>query len=385
VEGINRVALLGATVWTDPRREPLSDASVLIGEATIDCVGPRASVEVPAGTTVLDCSGCTVAAGFWNCHVHFHERKWANASEIPAPELERQLRELTRYGFTSVFDLSSQWENTRQLRDRIECGDISGPRIYSTGEGLIPAGGRPADEVFRVLGLMETSLHEIASPEGAREAARALLGSGVDAVKLFVSAPSAGELSHDAMRLVCEEAHRAGKPVFAHPNTASDVSAALDAGVDVVAHTTPRTGEWSADLPDAMAARKAALTPTLMVWEHMMRHDRISVRERLVATAVGQLRAWLERDGEVLFGTDLGAVEADPSREYALMSEAGATFEQILASLTTAPARRFGGSNVAGTVAAGSPADLVVLDGDPAKDLAALTSVRYTLRSGRIL
>jgi imidazolonepropionase-like amidohydrolase len=134
-----------------------------------------------------------------------------------------------------------------------------------------------------------------------------------------------------------------------------------------------------------MAARGTALIPTLMIWEHMMRHDRISVRERLVATAVGQLRAWLDRNGEALFGTDLGAVEADPSREYALMAEAGATFEQILASLTTAPARRFGGPNHTGRIVAGSTADLVVLDGDPAKDLAALTSVRYTLRNGRIL
>jgi hypothetical protein len=59
---------------------------------------------------VLDCSGLTITAGFWNSHVHFFERKWANAATIPAPELTRQLQEmLTRYGFTSVFDLGSMW------------------------------------------------------------------------------------------------------------------------------------------------------------------------------------------------------------------------------------------------------------------------------------
>jgi imidazolonepropionase-like amidohydrolase len=304
---------------------------------------------------------------------------------VPARELGRQLQDLTGYGFTSVFDLSSPWENTRRLRDRIESGEVAGPRIYSTGEGLIPAGGRPSGDVFRVLGLMDAALPEITSPEQSREAARKLLAAGVDAIKLFVSAPPAGQLSHETIRAAAQEAHRAGKLVFAHPNTAKDVLAALEGGVDIVAHTTPRPGAWSGSVLETMAARGAALIPTLMVWESMMRHDRISVREQLVAIAVDQLRAWLERGGETLFGTDLGAVDADPSREYALMAQAGATFRHILASLTTAPARRFGAPKHTGRVAAGGPADLVVLNGDPSETVEAFASVRYTLRDGKII
>ncbi len=362
----------------------LRDAAILVRDGSIADVGSRA-LERARGETVLDCSGAVVAAGFWNCHVHFHERKWANVAEIPAAELERQLRELTRYGFTSVFDLSSPWSNTRALRDRIESGEVAGPRVYSTGEGLIPLGGRPSAEAFRMLGLVETALPEVASFGDARDAARELLVAGVDGIKLFVSAPPAEALSPDAIRAACDEAHRAGKPAFAHPNTAADVFAALDGGVDIVAHTTPRSGPWDEDVLEALSAHGAALIPTLMVWESMMRHDRISVRENAVATSVGQLRAWLERDGELLFGTDLGAVEPDPAREYALMRDAGATFEQILASLTTSPARRFAAPAHTGRVAAGSPADLVVLEGDPAEDLARLTSVRYTIRNGSVI
>jgi hypothetical protein len=64
------------------------------------------------------------------------ERKWTKAAGIPAPELGRQLEDmLTRYGFTSVFDLSSLWENTRVIPDRIESGEVPGPRIRSTGGG----------------------------------------------------------------------------------------------------------------------------------------------------------------------------------------------------------------------------------------------------------
>ncbi|MBV8531552.1 MAG: amidohydrolase family protein [Candidatus Eremiobacteraeota bacterium] len=382
---VNRLALTGATVFPGPEDEPQREAVVLVHGNSIAAVESRGSVGVPSGTTVLDCAGCTIVAGFWNCHVHFHERKWANAAEIPAPELERQLQDFTRYGFTTVFDLSSCWENTRQLRNRIDSGEVAGPRIYSTGEGLIPLGGRPSADTFRVLGLSETALPEVASAQEAQRAASALVAAGVDGLKVFVSAPAAPQLSLETIRAVVNEARRAGKPVFAHPNSASDILAALDGGVDIIAHTTPHSGAWNADLIDTMRARGVVLIPTLMVWESMLRHDRISTREALVAAAVDQLRAWLERGGTVLFGTDLGAVEPNPAREYALMAEAGATFRQILASLTTGPAARFAAPNDAARITAGGPADIVVLEDDPAKGFGAFASVRYTLRKGAVI
>ena len=72
---------------------------------------------------------------------------------IPAAELGRQLQDmLTRYGFTSVVDLASPWENTQQLRQRIESGEVAGPRIRTTALGLIPAGGLPSDDVVNMMG-----------------------------------------------------------------------------------------------------------------------------------------------------------------------------------------------------------------------------------------
>src|SRR5262245_56307921 len=140
------LALVGGTVWTSPADDPIRNATVLIEGGKIAAVGPAAGVEVPVGARTIDCSGLIITAGFWNSHVHFTERKWADAASIPAPELARQLREmLTRYGFTSVFDLSSPWENTRRIRQRINSGEVAGPRIRSTGEGLVPPGALPND------------------------------------------------------------------------------------------------------------------------------------------------------------------------------------------------------------------------------------------------
>ena len=360
-------ALIGGTIYPNPTDEPIGDGVVLIDGDTIASVGTSAP---PPVATTIDCTGLTIAAGFWNSHVHFFERKWADAANIPAPELAAQLRDtFTRYGFTSVFDLSSPWENTRRIRDRIESGEVAGPRIRSTGEGLVPPGTVPSEQVLHAMGVMNTPLPEITDAAQAGAAARMLLDAGVDGIKLFASTPRGVPLPAGALEAAVDQAHRAGKPVFVHPNSAADVVAALRAGVDVIAHTTPRSGMWD------VAANGAALTPTLNLWKFFLRHDRASVQTQMLDTAVEQLRAWIAAGGAILFGTDLGAVDADPSNEYQLLCDAGMGFAEMLASLTTSPAARFGGS---ARVAAGLPADLVVFDGE-------LANVRYTVIGGEIV
>src|SRR5262249_34203355 len=94
------LVLKGGVIWPNPTAKPIRNGSVLIENGHITAVG---NVRTPKGAQVLDCSGTTILAGFWNSHVHFFERKWDNASGLAAQELEAQLREMTtRYGFTSV-------------------------------------------------------------------------------------------------------------------------------------------------------------------------------------------------------------------------------------------------------------------------------------------
>jgi imidazolonepropionase-like amidohydrolase len=381
------LALVGGTIYVGPTEEPISDGVVLIQSGKIAAVGSRSRVTVPQNAQRLDCSGFTITAGFSNSHVHFFERKWANATTIPAPELGRQLQDmLTRYGFTSAFDLSSPWENTRRIRDRIESGEVPGPRIRSTGPGLLPPNpGIPPDPVLNFMGQIKAPLTEVANAEQATAASRKLLDEGVDGIKLFASAPSQASLPQSVMQAAIDEAHRTRKPAFVHPNTGADVLAAVRAGVDVVAHTTPASGPWNDDVLTAMKEHHVALTPTLTIWKYFLRHDRLSTQQKSVSTAVGQLRSWLGSGGTVLFGTDLGAIDYDPTDEYVLMADAGMTFRQILASLTTAPAERFGESKQLGRVATGLQADLFVLKGDPSKNIRALTSAVYTLRDGKII
>jgi imidazolonepropionase-like amidohydrolase len=320
--------------------------------------------------------------------VHFFERKWANAATIPSSELARQLEDmLTRYGFTSVFDTGSMWENTCKIRDRIDSGELPGPRIRSTGEAMIAPGAMPSERILGILGFMTFPAPEITEADQAAEASRILLAKGVDGIKIHLQIPPSPHppFPESAIPAAVEEAHRLGKPVFVHTHTSADVLAAIRGGVDIIAHTTPRSGRWEEALIAEMKKAGVALTPTLTLWKSALRHDRITYQEQVADTAIDQLRNWVTSGGTVLFGTDLGAVDYDPSEEYTLMARAGMSFRQILASLTTTPAERFGETDRLGRIAAGRQADLVVLSRDPSGDVRALAEVQITMRSGRII
>ena len=381
------LVLTAGNVYLSPAEEPLRNAVVVIRDGKIAAVGR--GIEIPPGIEVLDCAGMTVTAGFWNSHVHFMERKWASAAKIPAPELAAQLRAmLTRYGFTSVFDTGSALENTRRIRERIESGEISGPRIRTTGEVLFPKGGAPTELILDVKGAMRIKTPEVTNAEEARAAAEKILEGGADGIKVYAAtwAPPIVTLPEEAIRAAAEEAHRRGKLVFAHPSNRDGLLAAVKGGADVIVHTSPQAGPWDDAIVAAMKKANVKLIPTLQLWRHELRHDRDAFGNRFVATGVGQLRAWRAAGGVVIFGTDVGYMDDyDPSDEYALLAEAGMTFREILAALTTTPAERFGDAKRLGRIAPGLLADLVVLSGDPAQDVRAFARVRYTIRDGKLI
>jgi imidazolonepropionase-like amidohydrolase len=252
---------------------------------------------------------------------------------------------------------------------------------------LVAAGAVPSDAIMAALGYLAVRNSEIDDVSTVSAASRQLLSAGPDGLKVHLQRPAAPRppFPLSGIKAVVDEAHRMSKPVFIHPTNGADVLAAVQAGVDVLAHTTPSSGPWDETTLTAMKDRGVAVTPTLTVWKELLRHDRISVQEQSVRTSVAQLRAWVGVGGTVLFGNDLGATGYDPGEEYALMVESGMSFPQILASLTTAPAERFGESARLGRVVPGFIADLVVVRGDPSNDIRALLAVHYTLRDGKIV
>lgn len=382
-------ALVGGRVQVSPDLDAIADGIVLIERDTITAIGPRASARIPSGATVIDSTGATVVAGFWNSHVHFTQPVWAAAATAPAPRLGDALRAmLTSYGVVHVLDTGSFPDNTEALRRRIESGEIAGPRIMMASGSLVPVGGSP----YYVL---PARLPEASTPAVTATLVDAALDRGAEGIKLFTgswaSPRSIVVMPIEIVRASTDAAHRRGKFVIAHPSNSAGARVAIEGGVDILAHTFPSELDrrpWDRALPGMMRERGMALIPTLKLWPYELRKAGAppDVTKRLLGNGQEQLQAFAALGGQVLFGTDVGYMtEYDPTDEYVSMHEAGLSYAEILRALTTAPAERFGMAARTGRLAPGLAADIVILDGDPALDIRALARVRSTIRAGRVI
>jgi imidazolonepropionase-like amidohydrolase len=219
---------------------------------------------------------------------------------------------------------------------------------------------------------------------------RGNLAAGADATKLFMVTSPDGKatlaLSLDVARAAAEETHARGKLVFAHPTSLQGIRNAIDAGVDILVHTTlGEPAPWDADVVRQMTAKRMSVIPTFKLWIYELRKQNVpaNIVDNLVGATLQELRTFIAAGGQVLFGTDVGYMhEYDPTDEYLFMAKAGMSPMEILASLTTAPAARWNESRQRGQIAKGYEADLVVLAADPADDVANFARVRCTIRGG---
>ena len=388
------LALIHAKVYPSPTAPPIEDATILIHDGVIRGVGPSATTHPPRFTravTVIDCKGMVVTAGFWNSHVHILTPALLHADRRSSPDISSQLESMfTRWGFTTVFDIASVLDNTNNIRRRIASGEIRGPRILTVGEPFYGKGGTPV----YIKGFLEAnhiSLPEVDSPIEAVERVRQQIKDGADGIKIFagsIQEHSVLIMPRDLAEAVVAEAHRAGKPVFAHPSNTEGIELALQSGVDILAHTAPMAGPWTPAFVEPLKTARMALIPTLTLFhvEGKKFGETPVENAETISVAVQQLKTYFEAGGQILFGTDIGYIDqSDTTEEFTLMSRAGLTFPQILATLTTNPADRFGYASHSGRIAKGLDADLVILGADPVHDITALSKVAFTIRQGKII
>ena len=381
-------AIEHARLISSPTGAVVEDATVVVGEGKVKALGPSASARVPEGARRVDGRGGTVLPGFWNVHVHFTDKRFKGAAQQTDAALGEACREmLTSRGFTSVVDLGSLPENTGALVRRART--VGCPRIFTVGLSLFPVHAVPI-YVHQELGEEEAA--KLPQPATAEEAAHIVEASvrlGASAVKLFtgtwLGGRQTGLMDLAVVKGASAAAHRHGLVVFAHPQTAEGLEAALSGGVDVLAHTDPDAGPWSPELVRRLLARHMALVPTLSLNRVITDQAQMAppVRDRFIASGKEQLHAYSAAGGEVLFGTDVGFLpEKDTDEEVGWMAGAGMEWRAILVSLTTAPARRMK-DTARGVLAVGAPADVVLVAGDPRANVEALTHVRRTWVAGK--
>jgi imidazolonepropionase-like amidohydrolase len=349
---------------------------------------------------LIDLSRHHVLPGLIDAHVHLSFQSGGNPllayrqsdSEQALTALIFARRTLAA-GFTTVRDLASGHEVMYAVRNAIRAGRYVGPRILVAGLPITARGGHgdfpgSREDLWQDREARESG---ICWDEGScRDAVRAQIKRGADVIKLMASGGFASgtgalqQLTADEMRAVVEAARMRGIRVTTHAYASSAIADAVRSGVDSVEH--------GIGLDDAtaqeMAKRGTYFVPTLMVYQPPRSDARSSMAASAGAPEMSQraMQRAIRFGVPIAFGTDTGVgwPHGSNAREFQLLTAAGLTPMQALATATTAGAANLGLDKEIGRIAPGFVADIIAVKADPLANPAALESIDFVMKSGRI-
>jgi imidazolonepropionase-like amidohydrolase len=388
------LAIVGGTVVDVVRGRTIPKAVVLLEGGKITKVGPAASVVVPKQARVIRAEGKTVLPGLWDMHAHFQQAEWGPA--------------YLAAGITTVRDCGNEFSYINAVQQAIDGGQGVGPRILKAG--VIDGDGPSA------LGIVRAN-----TPAEATELVQRYKAAGFAQIKLYSS------LKPEIVQAICQEAHRAGFTVTGHIPEGMTIIQGVNAGMDQVNHIVyvarllNRNPDRSLILNDTTAARIFAflkahhtvIDPTVGVFEMGFRStkDDITALEPDFARLPQPLQALFVNMGEepaaaakvapffasfpklvkvlydhgipIVAGTDMGFPGSSLARELELYVQGGLTPMQALQTATVDAARAMKMDARAGSLDVGKQADVVIIDGNPLKQMRDIRRVQLVVKDGQ--
>ncbi len=383
--------LTGAFLIDCTGADPREGAAVVVEGERIKDVIPSGRVgPLPGEVTTLDLRGRTLMPGLTDAHVHVcaveantAEQHRMHPPSLIAAKTLRRIEQALMQGFTTVRDAGGA---DYGFREAVASGLYPGPRLLVSGRVLSQTGGHgdkrrraevtePIDACLGMVGVIADG------PDEVRKAAREQLRRDVDQLKLMASGGAmspADELDTtqytvEEMRAAVEEARAVGRYVLAHAYSGAAVQAAVAAGVRCIEHGN------LLDEAGARAIREADayLVPTMVTYEAIAREGKT---HGLSAHQIAKIEQAREKSVEGLAqayragcrigsGSDLlGDMAAYRTMELPLKAQVMTPME-VLRSATAVNAEIFRMADRIGTVEPGKYADLLVVDGNPLRDL----------------
>lgn len=420
-----KTALVGGRLIDGFGHAPIRDSVILIDGDTITKVGTVKSLAVPAGYKVVSTEGMDVLPGLWESHAHLMLTGHSDYPHWQATYLDRMADEimpatathLLLAGVTSARDLGAPLEASRSVLNRINSGEIPGPRVFMSGP-FLQAEVEDWQTGYR---------WAVKSVSDARAKVAKLDEAGMVIVKLI----DQDKIRLDIAYAIVDEAHKRGMKVVGHAHRPNEIRVGLKIGIDNFEHTGLTTApEYPADVMEALKERTATgrvaggplyWTPTV---EGLWNFDRtVANPEKLDSNCwerglepdtIADIRASITNPGQLGYTRLTPLRKPTLKRKIAQLREAGVVFlvgtdsgipmkfhcqstwneldvlvrvmeipvMDVIRAAVYWPAVMMGVESELGTVSANKKADIIAVRGDVLEYVNLLQNVDFVMKGG---
>lgn len=377
---------------------PLPDAAVVIEDGRLHYVGPRVGAPaVPPRTRRIDAAGGTILPGLVEAHFH---ATYFNVAALEDLDIKYPVeyvsllaaanaRLVLECGYTAARSGGSLFNIDVWLKRAIENDLVPGPRLASSGREICGAGGlMDWNPEFRKIG-MEGLVLLVNGADEARAAVRKLVKDGVEWAKTYptgdAAAPDANDhhtlcMTFEEMNAVVQTAHNHGLKVTGHCRANQGIKNALRAGYDAIEHGTFMDDEAL----ELLLERDVPVVPALYFEQASLeRGPEIGMSQRILdghkeclEGGAESARRILKAGGRLGMGGDFGFAwnpHGDYARELGFFVDyVGFTPLEVIRCATKTGAEIMGRDHEIGTLEPGKLADVLVVEGDVARDISIL-------------
>ena len=389
-----RIAYRNVRVWDGVADDYLGVGSVAVENGRIVAVDDTADGNAD-GNDVRDMSGLTLMPGLIDAHVHMTldpalrtpDEQLAVADEEVWRGMVERAREMVRAGITTARDLGGGKWLEIDLRDRINAGELMGPRLLCAGQPVTSVGGHchfwggEANDADTARGVIDRQLER-----------------GVDLIKIMATggmltkgtSPRSAQFDAATTSAIVHHARRCGMDVAAHCHGTEGIAHAAGAGVATIEHCSwigddGRRSGYDPEVAAEIARRGIWVSPTISAgWKRFIGGD--GKFEALVKGTFASMRAAGVR---LIASTDAGIPNVrhhDLAKALPVFGQfAGLTTPEVLRAATSDCADALGLGGVTGRIAENHAADMLFVEGDPLTDIGALESPAMVLARGRVV
>ena len=377
--------------------DPRPGWAVAVEGDRIAWMGPTAQAPAFEPGSAIEGGGRTLLPGMINSHVHLCADGAADLfaqavnDSVPIATVRSVLnaRLTLEAGITTVRDCGAASQIAIEIGKAVDRGMIEGPRVRAAGRVVTMTGGHG-----HFIGREADGADEV------RKAVRAEIKGGAAFIKVMATGgvltpgvdPSQTAFTIEEMQAAVEEAHKAGKPAASHAIGNGGIKNALKAGIDSVEH-----GFYLDDESINLALKQGSfLVPTLIAVDQIVNNgldggipDWVVTKAKSESGHHRESFVMAVKSGvKIAAGTDAGTPfnpHGDLPLELAKMVEFGLPPMLALVAATSNAARLLRMDDQIGSVEQGKLADLILVDGDPLRDIGVMRRPSFVMKSGRIV